>query len=56
MQQLVHGERVARAVRLQRAAADKADAEARSERLAAGGVISRGAPCACLWEALLKSI
>lgn len=44
MQQLVHGERVARAVRLQRAAADKAAAEARSERLAAGGAASQGAP------------
>ena len=45
MQQLVHGERMARAVRLQRAAADKAAAEARSERLAAGGAASQGAPC-----------
>ncbi|KAK9839654.1 hypothetical protein WJX81_003584 [Elliptochloris bilobata] len=42
LQQLVHGERMARAVRLQRAAAEKAAAEARCERLAAGGASSQG--------------
>lgn len=45
MQQLVYGERVARTVRLQRAAAEKAAAEACSERLAAGGASTQGALC-----------
>jgi len=48
MQQLVHGERVARAVRAQRAAAERAAAAARSEGAADGGAdggaAAHGAP------------